>query len=34
MLLPLFLFVILMVVFGVYNEPVVNFFRAVASGMI
>lgn len=34
MLLPLFLFVVLMVVFGVYNGPIVNFFRFVALGMI
>ncbi len=34
MLLPLFLFVILMAVFGVYNAPVVDFFGSVALGMI
>ena len=34
MLLPLFLFVILMAVFGVYNAPIVNFFQFVASGMM
>ena len=34
MLLPLFLFVILMAVFGVYNAPVVDFLGSVALGMI
>lgn len=34
MLLPLVLFVILMVVFGVYNAPVVKFFQSVAAGAI
>ncbi|MDE6941629.1 MAG: proton-conducting membrane transporter, partial [Lachnospiraceae bacterium] len=34
MLLPLSLFVVLMVVIGVYSAPFVAFFSSVASGMI
>ena len=34
MILPLTLFVITMVVFGVYSGPLVNFFTSVANGLI
>ena len=34
MVLPLTLFVIAMVVFGVYSGPLVNFFTSVANGLI
>lgn len=34
MMLPLILFAVTMLIFGVYNQPLIDFFQAIANGMI